>query len=95
STFGELGPAPNSTSTNNTHIQDFLFDNLVGVIDDSPNDFEGSCVSDPCWYFVEDATGREVVVFDLYPNIAFNIVAKDIFATKSHDPVAVMCDPTI
>ncbi|KAG6871941.1 hypothetical protein C0995_014723, partial [Termitomyces sp. Mi166 len=63
-----LGPAPNSTSTNNTHIQDFLFDNLVGVIDDSPNYFEGSCVSDPCWYFVEDATGREVVIYDLYHN---------------------------
>ncbi|ETW86713.1 glycoside hydrolase family 28 protein [Heterobasidion irregulare TC 32-1] len=27
-----LGPAPNVTGTNNTHIQDFLFDNFVGSI---------------------------------------------------------------
>ncbi|KAG5732641.1 putative exopolygalacturonase C [Termitomyces sp. T112] len=90
-----LGPPPNSTSTNNTHIQDFLFENFVGVINDSANYFEGSCVSDPCWYFVEGATGREVVIFDLHSNTATNIVAKDIFATtESGDPVAVMCDPT-
>jgi hypothetical protein len=29
---------------------------------------EGSCVSDPCWYAVTNATGKEVVIFDLYPN---------------------------
>ncbi|KAG5338204.1 hypothetical protein C0989_007991 [Termitomyces sp. Mn162] len=46
-------------------------------------------------YFVEGATGREVVIFDLHSNTATNIVAKDIFATtESGDPVAVMCDPT-
>lgn len=30
--------------------------------------FEGSCVSDPCWYAVPNATGREVIIFDLYPD---------------------------
>lgn len=29
-----LGPKPNSTSTNNTHIQDFTFRNFVGVIEE-------------------------------------------------------------
>jgi hypothetical protein len=28
---------------------------------------EGSCVTDPCWYAVANATGKEVVIFDLYP----------------------------
>ena len=29
---------------------------------------EGSCVTDPCWYAVPGATGKEVVILDLYPN---------------------------
>ncbi|KAG6818284.1 hypothetical protein H0H93_006287 [Arthromyces matolae] len=62
------GPKPNSTTVNNTHVEDFLFQNFVGTINDDPNYFEGSCVSDPCWYYVANATGREVVIFDLYPD---------------------------
>ncbi|KAG6847707.1 hypothetical protein H0H93_006412, partial [Arthromyces matolae] len=64
----DTGPKPNSTTVNNTHVEDFLFQNFVGTINDDPNYFEGSCVSDPCWYYVANATGREVVIFDLYPN---------------------------
>ncbi|KAG6834862.1 hypothetical protein H0H93_006850 [Arthromyces matolae] len=90
-----VGPRPNSTTLNNTHVEDFLFQNFVGTVDDTPNYFEGSCVSDPCWYYVANATGREVIIFDLYPNTATNIVAKDIFSTtKSLHPVTALCDPT-
>ncbi|EJD04200.1 pectin lyase-like protein [Fomitiporia mediterranea MF3/22] len=89
-----LGPAPNTSSTNNTHIEDFLFQNFVGTIDDRANYTEGSCISDPCWYAVANATGKEVIIFDLYPNTATSIVAKDIFAkTETGAPVAVMCNP--
>jgi len=89
-----VGPRPNTTSPNNTHIQDFLFQNFVGVVKDKPF-VEGSCVSDPCWYFVPGATGKEVVIFDLYPDTATNIVAKDILATtETHAPVAAMCNAT-
>ncbi|KAL5534476.1 hypothetical protein ACEPAG_938 [Sanghuangporus baumii] len=89
-----LGPAPNVSSTNNTHIVDFLFENFSGTINDRANYTEGSCISDPCWYAVPGATGKEVIIFDLYPNTTTNIVAKDIFArTESDAPVAVMCDP--
>ena len=28
---------------------------------------EGSCVTDPCWYAVPGATGKEVIILDLYP----------------------------
>jgi len=88
-----IGPKPNTTSTNNTHIQDFLFQNFVGTIEDKPY-VEGSCVSDPCWYAVPGATGKEVAILDLYPGTAQNIVAKDIFSvTETGAPVAVMCDP--
>ncbi|RDB24421.1 putative exopolygalacturonase C [Hypsizygus marmoreus] len=89
-----VGPRPNMTSTNNTHIQDFRFENFAGTIDDSPDFFEGTCISDPCWYFVPGATGKEIAILDLYPGTASNIVAKDIVAkTKTGSPVAVMCDP--
>ncbi|THH19377.1 hypothetical protein EW146_g1787 [Bondarzewia mesenterica] len=95
----QVGPKPNSTTINNTHIQDFLFENFAGtildtsLIDDSKPYVEGSCVSDPCWYAVANATGKEVAIFDLYPDTATNILAKQILArTETGAPVAVMCN---
>jgi len=90
-----VGPRPNTTGvTNNTHVQDFLFKNFVGLQRDVPYK-EGSCVTDPCWYFVPNATGREVAIFDLYPATASNIVAKDVFAvTETGRKVDVMCNAT-
>ncbi|KAJ3849024.1 pectin lyase-like protein [Lentinula lateritia] len=97
----EDGAKPNSTTLNNTHIEDFLFENFVGTVRDVPF-VEGSCVTDPCWYAVTNATGKEVIIF--YPNttglttvtsLASNILAKDIFAkTETGARVAAMCDPT-
>ncbi|KAI0354693.1 pectin lyase-like protein [Trametes cingulata] len=88
-----VGPRPNATSTNNTHIQDFLFENFAGTINDKPGFVEGSCVSDPCWYAVPGATGKEVAILDLYPNTAQNIVVKHILAaTETLSPVRVMCN---
>ncbi|CAK5265659.1 unnamed protein product [Mycena citricolor] len=91
-----IGARPNSTGDiNNTHIVDFLFEGFAGTILDTPGYVEGSCVTDPCWYAVPNATGREVVILDLYPGTATNVVAKDIFArTVTGRPVAVMCNET-
>ncbi|PIL31273.1 hypothetical protein GSI_05971 [Ganoderma sinense ZZ0214-1] len=69
----ETGPLPNNTGTN-THIQDFLFENFIGTINDKPGYVEGSCVTDPCWYAVPGATGEEVIIFDLYPDTARHAV---------------------
>ncbi|KAI0347920.1 pectin lyase-like protein [Trametopsis cervina] len=90
----EDGPPPSSTNANNTHVEDFLFQGFAGIIEDKPF-VEGSCVTDPCWYAVPGATGREVIIFDLYPGTATNIVAKDVLATtETGRPVAVMCNQT-
>lgn len=90
----ETGPKPNTMNPNNTHVEDFLFENFSGVIRDAPF-VEGSCVTDPCWYAVPNATGKEVVIFDLYPDTTSNIRTKNISAkTQTGAPVAVMCDPT-
>ncbi|KAG8764316.1 hypothetical protein FRC12_008200 [Ceratobasidium sp. 428] len=89
-----LGPKPPTDSPNNTHIQDMLFDNFSGTQLDTPY-VEGSCVSDPCWYAVANATGKEIAIFDLYPNTTANIVARHISGIRPSDGAkqAVMCDP--
>ncbi|KAJ3484579.1 hypothetical protein NLI96_g5546 [Meripilus lineatus] len=44
-------------------------------------------------YSVPGATGKEVAIFDLYPNTATNVVARDIFpVTETGAPVRVMCN---
>ncbi|KAJ7863376.1 pectin lyase-like protein, partial [Mycena leptocephala] len=80
-------PDPN----NATHIEDFTFENFSGTIRDIGPE-EGSCISDPCWFFVANATGREVVILDLYPSTATNVRTKNIVAkTESGGRVDVMC----
>ncbi|KAJ7830753.1 glycoside hydrolase family 28 protein [Mycena olivaceomarginata] len=62
----------NPDPDNATHIEDFL--------DIGPK--EGSCISNPCWFFVANATGREVVILDLYPGTATNVRTKNIVAQQ-------------
>jgi hypothetical protein len=52
-------------------------------------------MSDPCWYSVPNATGKETIILDLYPNTTSNIVAKRISKIKpaSGAKPAVICDP--
>ncbi|KAJ3512545.1 hypothetical protein NMY22_g15304 [Coprinellus aureogranulatus] len=89
-----LGPKPTLEGVNSTHIEDMTFENFIGTIEDSPTYFEGSCISDPCWYYVEGATGKEAIIFDLYPDTAKNIVAKRIIpATRSLALPRVICNP--
>ncbi|KDN49278.1 hypothetical protein RSAG8_01980, partial [Rhizoctonia solani AG-8 WAC10335] len=71
-----LGPKPD-LGTNNVHIEDMLFDSFNGTQLDTPY-VEGTCISDPCWYTIANATGKEIAIFDLYPNTTRNIIAKDI-----------------
>lgn len=55
---------------------------------------EGTCISDPCWYAVTNATGKEVAIFDLYEGTATNIVAKNILPTTQTGALPrVLCDP--
>jgi hypothetical protein len=56
---------------------------------------EGTCVGNPCWYAVPNATGKEIVVLDLYPNTTSNIVVKGMSKIKLSDggKPAALCDP--
>ena len=67
---------PSGAGSNETHIDNMLFQNFAGTIDEyvssyysishkadhifSSGRIEGSCVTDPCWYYVEGMTGKEV-----------------------------------
>lgn len=46
------GAPPNSSSVNETHVENFLFDQFVGVMNDTPGYVEGSCITDPCWQYI-------------------------------------------
>ncbi|KAF8586264.1 glycoside hydrolase family 28 protein [Ramaria rubella] len=90
-TSGPMTPTANSSST---HIENFLFENFTGTLEDVPFT-EGSCISDPCWYAVPGATGKEVVIFDLFPGTATNIVAKNLaVVTETGAPLRVICNST-
>jgi len=60
-----------------------------------PDYYEGTCISDPCWYFVPNATSHEIAILDLYPGTATNIVVKRATGiTRLREKLRVMCDPT-
>ncbi|KAI3595771.1 glycoside hydrolase family 28 protein [Moniliophthora roreri] len=80
----EKGPKTNAPSGSHTMIQDFLFENFSGDLRDVPY-VEGSCISDPCWYNVSGATGKEVAIFDLYRGSAKNIRLEDIKVVTQTD----------
>lgn len=90
-----IGPKPDPGNvTSNTHVDGFTFENFSGTLRDTPY-VEGSCVSDPCWYAVEGATGHETIIFDLYPGTATTIKAKNIhIRTQTGVRPEVMCDPS-
>jgi len=89
----ELGPQPpTSANSTNTAVIDFTWENFVGTIRDVPF-VEGSCVTDPCWYAVPNATGKEVIIFDVSPGTEKNLLAKHIISrTETGAPPAVLCN---
>ncbi|KAF8312090.1 pectin lyase-like protein [Clavulina sp. PMI_390] len=89
-----LGPKPNSSSTTNTAIDSFTWENFYGTQENVPF-VEGSCVTDPCWYYVANATGREIIILDLYPNTATNLTTSNIQVRPETGAIpAVMCNAT-
>ncbi|KAJ2913857.1 hypothetical protein MD484_g6570, partial [Candolleomyces efflorescens] len=87
-----LGPKPDAPNQNSTHLEDITFENFIGTIDE----YDHVLRLDRDKRTNLGATGKEVIIFDLYPNTVKNIVARRIApSTLSGAPPAVMCDPTI
>jgi len=88
-------PPPTGGNSTNTAVIDFTWENFTGTIRDAPF-VEGSCVTDPCWYAVPNATGKEVIIFDVSAGTEKNLLAKNILArTETGASVAVMCNSSV
>ncbi|KZV87819.1 putative endopolygalacturonase [Exidia glandulosa HHB12029] len=88
----DKGARPNNTNETATRVTNFRYENFTGTL--GTNWTDGTCISSPCWNFVQGIDGSQAVIFDLYNGTATNIslVGIDI---KKHDGgnPNVLCDP--
>ncbi|KAG8818553.1 hypothetical protein FRC18_012428 [Serendipita sp. 400] len=88
------GPRPNNTAGTSTHIDNFHFENFSGYL--NPSWTDGTCISDPCWNYVEGIDATQAIIFDLYNGTATNLQAKNIHVRPyraGYDDTTVICDP--
>ncbi|KAF9256201.1 putative endopolygalacturonase [Marasmius fiardii PR-910] len=91
----DIGPRPQNTNQTSTRISNFVFKNFTGGL--NPNWTDGSCISNPCWNFVQGGDSTQAIIFDLYPGTALNITVQDINIhpfNKSENATTVICDPS-
>ncbi|WWC59101.1 uncharacterized protein I303_101649 [Kwoniella dejecticola CBS 10117] len=82
----------NSTAT---HIENFTWVNVTGTISDVYTG-DGSCTTDPCWYYVANATNTAGITLQLLNGTATNIQIHNV-NLKPIDGKGVsnvVCDPT-
>ncbi|KAJ7449045.1 pectin lyase-like protein [Mycena galericulata] len=87
-------PPPSNTSVT---IDGLSFSNFVGTIN-SLRPGDGSCISDPCWYYVARADGTQSIIFDdFYAGTVTAISATDIlvFPDRFLVPPTVICNATV
>ncbi|CED84109.1 Pectin lyase fold/virulence factor [Phaffia rhodozyma] len=91
--FGKPKDALNQT----TKIIDFTFKNFWGDIDsNAPKLSDATCVTDPCWNYVEGADGSQVIILQLdrflpIDGIKFENVHN--FVTSNRKTGSVLCNP--
>ncbi|PVF94155.1 pectin lyase-like protein [Serendipita vermifera] len=88
------GPRPNNTAGTSTHIENFKFENFEGYL--NPSWTDGTCISDPCWNYVEGIDNTKGIIFDLYNGTATNLQVKNLHVKpykKSYSDTTVICDP--
>ncbi|KAJ7634464.1 pectin lyase fold/virulence factor [Roridomyces roridus] len=88
-------PPPSNTSV---EIDGMSFSNFAGTIN-SQNPGDGSCISDPCWYYVPGADGSQSIIFeDFYAGTVETISAREIFVVPDRLPLelpTVICNDTV
>ncbi|KAF7326071.1 Glycoside hydrolase family 28 protein [Mycena kentingensis (nom. inval.)] len=76
--YFDQSQAPPPPSNLSVTIDGLSISGMSGTIN-SMNPGDGSCISDPCWYFVAGADGSQAIIFDtFYPGSARNISVRDI-----------------
>ncbi|CDZ96603.1 Pectin lyase fold/virulence factor [Phaffia rhodozyma] len=93
----QVGP-PTDPGNSSTEIIDFTFKNFWGDIDSfAPKLSDATCVTDPCWNYVEGADGSQVVILDLdkyklVSGLTFENVGN--FVATNRKTTSVICDPS-
>ncbi|KAG8799632.1 hypothetical protein FRC17_007077 [Serendipita sp. 399] len=91
----DKGPRPNNTNQTSTHVNNLKFINFDGFI--NPNPTDGTCISNPCWNYVQGGDGTQAIIFDLYNGTATNLQAINVHVKpykKQYKDTTVICDPT-
>ncbi|KAJ7581561.1 pectin lyase fold/virulence factor [Mycena floridula] len=91
----DKGPRPANPTNSSTKISNFTFKNFTGGL--ATNWTDGTCISDPCWNFVQGADTTQAIIFDLYPDTAVNLTFTDINVHpfgKPQNETTVICNPS-
>ncbi|WRT65114.1 uncharacterized protein IL334_002056 [Kwoniella shivajii] len=82
----------NSTAT---HIKNFSWINVTGTISDVYTG-DGSCTTDPCWYYVANATNTAAITLQLLNGTATNIQIHNVNLkpVDGKGTPNVVCDPS-
>ncbi|KAL0571248.1 hypothetical protein V5O48_010718 [Marasmius crinis-equi] len=90
----DKGPRPENTNKTSTKISNFTFKNFTGGL--NANWTDGTCISNPCWNFVQGGDSTQGIIFDLFPGTALNLTFEDINIhpfNKTANDTTVICDP--
>ena len=73
----DKGPRPPNTNKTSTLIENIRFENFAGYL--NPEWTDGTCISDPCWNYVEGVeTATNGIIFDLYNGTATGIQVRNL-----------------
>ncbi|TEB19473.1 pectin lyase-like protein [Coprinellus micaceus] len=91
----DKGPRPENTNKSSTAIQTMTFKNFHGSL--GTNWTDGTCITQPCWNYVDGLDEPKAVILDLYPGTAKGISLQDIDIQPTENSSAtanVLCDPS-
>ncbi|KAJ6487628.1 pectin lyase-like protein [Mycena sanguinolenta] len=95
--YFDQSQAPPPPSNISVDIKGMSFTNFAGTINAfHPGD--GSCISDPCWYFVAGADGTQSIIFDdFYAGTVQDISASNILVIPDRllAPPTVICNASL
>ncbi|KAG8732497.1 hypothetical protein FRC10_000888 [Ceratobasidium sp. 414] len=90
----DKGPRPVNTNKTSTRITNLNFINFSGYL--GPNWTDGTCISTPCWNFVQGGDSTQSIILDLYNDTATGLKFKNFKVhpyNKGYDKTTVICDP--
>ncbi|KAJ7279087.1 pectin lyase fold/virulence factor [Mycena rebaudengoi] len=90
----DLGPPPTAPGSSSTLVSNFKYKNFKGSL--NVNWTDGTCITNPCWNFIQGGDATQSIIFDLYPGTATNISVGKVDVhpfRKSAKDTTVICDP--